>query len=80
MPATLVKRLLRLDDLTEIFGVSRITIRQWVKAGALPEPYRPGGKKCFWEPTAIERALLNGLKAQPGRALKDRGAATEKRN
>jgi excisionase family DNA binding protein len=49
---------LTLDDVCAVFGVTRMTIYKWVKAGRFPKPYRPGKRRVFWHPADIERTLL----------------------
>jgi predicted DNA-binding transcriptional regulator AlpA len=54
---TLMKPLLTLSDLVEMFDVTRVTIWQWVQRGHLPEPIRVGGRKPYWTSEQIESLL-----------------------
>ncbi len=55
-----MSRFVRLKDVCELFGVSRFTIRNWIKRGEFPRPIRKG-LFLRWPEDEIHR-LLERLK------------------
>lgn len=50
------QKLLRINHLTSIIGVSRPTIYRWIKRGILPKPIRIG-KTPYWSADRINQWL-----------------------
>jgi len=56
---------LKTNDLAELFGRHPITIRNWVKAGLLPEPTpspNDARENAYDAATVLAMAIENGLK------------------
>ena len=58
MPATVAPAILRVDDLTEMLGVSRKTIWSWRRSGDFPEPVKLGPRLIGWRRSDVD-AWLN---------------------
>jgi excisionase family DNA binding protein len=52
-----VTRPLTLREVAELCGVTRATLRSWVRAGRFPPPLKVGIRKKLWSPADVERAL-----------------------
>jgi predicted DNA-binding transcriptional regulator AlpA len=50
-------QLLGPDDLTELFGVHKVTLTDWVRRGYLPRPIRIGAQFIRWRRDEIEKIL-----------------------
>jgi predicted DNA-binding transcriptional regulator AlpA len=61
-----LNRPLTTGEVAAVFGVTRQTIRSWVKGGAFPRPFRPGKGKMFWRAEVIDRALKEREAAEKG--------------
>ena len=48
---------LRLDVVANIFGVSKVTIRDWVKRDEFPRPFKLASRAIGWKRTDIERVF-----------------------
>jgi predicted XRE-type DNA-binding protein len=51
------------EQVAELLGVTRPTIRNYIKKGELPEPKRDLSDRPYWTPDQLDRALrLRGIK------------------
>ncbi|MBQ7585742.1 MAG: AlpA family phage regulatory protein [Desulfovibrionaceae bacterium] len=51
------KTLLRVNDLSQIFGVSKSCIFRWIKNGRLPQPVKLGARMTCWHVNVINEIL-----------------------
>ena len=56
------KKLLRTDDIRQIFGIGATTMWRWVSNGTLPKPIKVG-RLNFWRQSDIDQ-VLNGVKVK----------------
>lgn len=47
-------RLLTMAEVTEILGISHMTLYRWRKAGRFPEPVRVGPNSVRWPASVVE--------------------------
>jgi len=64
-PVEIPARLLNVDDICQLTGTARNTVRAWFKCGKLPPPVRIG-RRYYWRPEQI-RDLI-GARAEGGAA------------
>jgi predicted DNA-binding transcriptional regulator AlpA len=47
-----------LREVAQALGVTRQTVRAWVKKGLFPQPLKFGDRKLFWPATDLEQVLI----------------------
>jgi predicted DNA-binding transcriptional regulator AlpA len=58
-PPSVSKRFYTETELTQILGISRWALSQWIDKGLFPRPVRPGGPrgKKFWPVELVESKI-----------------------
>ena len=57
-----MRKLLKVNDLTELLGIGRATLSKWRKDGTFPDPVKLGTKMVAWREEDID-AWLESRKA-----------------
>jgi predicted DNA-binding transcriptional regulator AlpA len=52
---------LKAKDVCELFGISSLTLRQWLRAGRFPAPLKIGRRQRYWAAADVERAQAGGM-------------------
>jgi predicted DNA-binding transcriptional regulator AlpA len=56
--AVLTRQLVTILEVMALTGMSRVTIRRWLRDGSFPPPLRTNGrKKLFWSRAVVEAFL-----------------------
>ena len=71
----MAKPRLKMQDLCDLYQVTRYTVRRWYKAGLIPAPVRLN-RSLRWDPDEIEAALKTAGPADAARCPETTAAGT----